>query len=127
MCTTNPVATPRSDRRTREGAVTHEMMHGEKVNFGTLTQLLLADHSSAEIDELLAFSTTVGLPTTLSDIGLAEGDLETLRTVAATAAAPGETMHNMPFPVTTTMTLDAMMAADSYATSYRRRHNLDTR
>jgi len=106
-------------------AETHGTMHGEKVNFGTLTQLVLADHTSAEIDELLAFATTVGLPTTLGEIGLAEGDLDTLRTVAATATAPGETMHNMPFPVTSTMTLDAMVAADAYATSYRRRHGLD--
>jgi glycerol dehydrogenase len=91
---------------------THAMMHGEKVNF------------SAEIDDLVAFSVTVGLPATLTEIGLGEADLETLSTVARAATVPGETIHNMPFTVTAKMTLDAMVAADAYAMSYRERHGV---
>jgi glycerol dehydrogenase len=103
---------------------THAMMHGEKVNFGTLTQFAMEDRPGAEIDDLVAFSVTVGLPATLTEIGLGEADLETLSTVARAATAPGETIHNMPFTVTAKMTLDAMVAADAYAMSYRERHGL---
>jgi glycerol dehydrogenase len=103
---------------------THAMMHGEKVNFGTLTQFALEDRPSAEIDELVGFSTQVGLPVTLAEVGLGAVDLDTLKTIAQTATAPGETIHNMPFPVTAAMTLDAMVAADAYALSYRQRHGL---
>jgi glycerol dehydrogenase len=103
---------------------THAMMHGEKVNFETLTQFALEDRPSAEIDELVSFSTQVGLPVTLAEVGLGTVDLDTLKTIAQTATAPGETIHNMPFPVTAAMTLDAMVAADAYALSYRQRHSL---
>jgi glycerol dehydrogenase len=39
--------------------------------------------------------------------------------VAKAATLPGETIHNMPFSVTSTMVVDAMVAADSYARAYQ--------
>ena len=34
---------------------TQAMMHGEKVNFGTLTRFAMEDRPTAEIDDLVAF------------------------------------------------------------------------
>jgi glycerol dehydrogenase len=94
---------------------THHFMHGEKVNFGTLTQFALEDRPTREINEFVAFCTSVGLPTTLEDLDLGKAGKDELMAVAKAATASGETIHNMPFKVTPQMVVDAMIAADSYA------------
>jgi glycerol dehydrogenase len=57
--------------------------------------------------------------TALADLGLGEAGKEKLLTVAKAATVPGETIHNMPFAVTSEMVVDAMVAADSYSRAYR--------
>jgi glycerol dehydrogenase len=98
---------------------THHYMHGEKVNIGTLTQFTLEDRPTKEIHEFIEFCLGVGLPTTLADVGLQNVSREELMTVARAATLPGETSHNMPFPVTPDMVLDGIIAADAYARAYR--------
>lgn len=93
-------------------------MHGEKVNFGTLTQFALEDKPTQEINDFIAFCKSVGLPTTLADLGLAKAGRDELMVVAKAATASGETIHNMPFAVTPQMVLDAMVAADAYSKAY---------
>lgn len=97
---------------------THHHMHGEKVNFGTLTQFALEDRPTSEINEFLSFCKSVGLPTTLADVGLEGADLDVLKTVADAATSPQETIHNMPFAVSSRMVLDAMVAADAYSRAH---------
>jgi glycerol dehydrogenase len=97
---------------------THHYMHGEKVNFGTLTQFALEDRPTKEINEFVGFCMSVGLPTTLEDLDLGGVAKAELMAVAKAATAPGETIHNMPFSVTPQMVVDAMIAADSYARAY---------
>ncbi len=53
-----------------------------------------------EIEDFVVFTTEVGLPNTLTEIGLSVDDRDVLRAVAEAACAEGETIHNMPFPVT---------------------------
>ncbi len=92
---------------------THSYLHGEKVAFGVLTQLVLEGAPADEIDTVLNFCAEVGLPTTLAALGLADADSDTLSAVATRATAPGETIHNEPFTVDAAMTLDALRAADA--------------
>lgn len=47
----------------------HNMLHGEKVAFGTLVQLVLEDAPDNEIFTLIDFCRTVGLPTCLAMMG----------------------------------------------------------
>ena len=47
----------------------HALIHGEKVAFGLLTQLLLAGRHQAEIDEIYRDQKAVGLPITLAAVG----------------------------------------------------------
>ncbi len=48
----------------------HHLFHGEKVAFGTLTQLVLENRELDEIEEVLDFCTDVGLPVTLAEMGV---------------------------------------------------------
>ncbi len=49
---------------------THDATHGEKVNIGTITQLVLEGRDDKFIEDYVEFSRAIGLPTALSDIGL---------------------------------------------------------
>ncbi len=97
---------------------THRYLHGEKVAFGTLVQLVLEGKPRSTIEEVLAFMHRVGLPLTVADIGLAQADPATLEAVAERSVAPGETMHNEPFEVRPGMVRDAILAADSLGRSW---------
>ena len=99
---------------------THAYMHGEKVAFGLLAQLVLESQPQSVVEEVLAFSNSVGLPTTLADIGIADPTEELLGMIAKRATAPGETIHNEPMAVTPQMVMDAIRTADTAGTSYRR-------
>lgn len=90
---------------------THSYMHGEKVAFGVLTQLVLENAESAEIDRVLDYLRSVGLPTSLRQLGVERTD-ENVRIVAAAAVRPAETIHLMPFPVSERDIYAAIMVAD---------------
>ena len=79
---------------------THGMYHGEKVAFGTLVQLVLQNAELEVLEEVLDFCQSVGLPTTLAELGIQKVVPEEIRAVAEAACAPGETLHNMPMEVT---------------------------
>ncbi len=91
---------------------TIDMYHGEKVAFSTIAQLVLANAPLATLDEAIHFCITVGLPVTLAELGVTEVMPEKIRLVAQTATLPGESIHNMPFPVDTTKVADAILTAD---------------
>lgn len=77
---------------------THGLAHGQKVNIGSVTQLVMEGAPSADIRDFIEFTTRVGLPTTLTEIGL-DADSAELAQVAELATVPGETIHSMPFEV----------------------------
>ncbi len=89
----------------------HHLLHGEKVAFGTLTQLVLENAPKEEIDEVLNFCRAVGLPTNLHDMGVKELNLDKLMEVAEASCAEGETIHNMPFEVTAKSVYAALLTA----------------
>ena len=91
---------------------THPMQHGEKVAFGTLTQLVLENAPLPEIQEVIDFCRSVGLPTCLADLRVTDVTREKLMPVAETASAEGETIHNLPFEVTAEAVLAALLTAD---------------
>ena len=91
---------------------THDFYHGEKVAFGTLTQMVLENLCLDEICKVIAFCKSVGLPTTLAQLGIKAATPEKLMAVAKAACAPGETIHNMPFVVTPEAVCSAMIVAD---------------
>ena len=92
---------------------THAFYHGEKVAFGTLASLFLTDKSIDVIDEVFDFCESVGLPTTLARIGLADVSDEELLAVAEASCAEGETIHNDSVPVTPRSVFAALKGADA--------------
>ncbi|MFH7212669.1 bifunctional L-1,2-propanediol dehydrogenase/glycerol dehydrogenase, partial [Klebsiella pneumoniae] len=74
----------------------HHYYHGEKVAFGTLTQLVLENAPVEEIETVAALSHAVGLPITLAQLDIKEDVPAKMRIVAEAACAEGETIHNMP-------------------------------
>lgn len=90
----------------------HHFFHGEKVAFGTLVHLVLENAPKSEIDEVLAYCKSVGLPTSLGDLGVKEITNEKVMAVAKLATAENETIHNMPFKVTAEDVYAAIYTAD---------------
>lgn len=97
---------------------THELYHGEKVAFGTLVQLVLENAPSEEIEEVLFFCKDVGLPTTLTDLGIKEIKPDEIMEVAKLACSPDDTLGNMPFEVTADDVYAAIMGADALGRNF---------
>lgn len=92
---------------------THSYWHGEKVAIGTQALAILGDRPPGLIDEVFDFCSRVGLPTTLAEIGLGEASDAELMQAAEAACAPGETIHNAPYPVSPKAVLAALRAGDA--------------
>jgi glycerol dehydrogenase len=97
---------------------THAYLHGEKVAFGLLAQLVAEGRPRGLIDQVIHFSFSVGLPITLGQLGLTQISDSALLTVAERTCAPGETAHNEPFAVTPQLVADAIIAADNLGTQF---------
>jgi glycerol dehydrogenase len=93
---------------------THKYYHGEKVAIGTLASLFLTDKPKDTIDEVYSFCESVGLPTTLGEIGLAGVSDEELMKVAEASCKEGETIHNEPVPISPQMVFYSLKSADAY-------------
>lgn len=98
---------------------THDRHHGEKVAFGTLVQLVLEGRDSCLIEEVLGFCRSVGLPTTLRDLGLENLTPSRAAAIAERTVAAGETAHNEAFEVTADAIRDAIFAADAWGRAFR--------
>ena len=97
---------------------THAMLHGEKVAFGTLVQLVLENAPTETLEQVLGFCLEVGLPVTLAELGVEDASRERVMAVAEAACAPADTVGNMPFDVTPEMLADAILGADALGRYY---------
>ena len=101
---------------------THKYFHGEKVAFGTLAQLCLENAPLEELEEVIDFCLSVGLPVCLADIGVTELSEEELMAVARKASIPEESVHSMPFPVSAEQVAAAILTADAIGRQYKALH-----
>jgi len=92
----------------------HNLMHGEKVAFGIISQLCLdEDYDSEETYEIVDFMIAVGLPVTFADLNMEEVTREKLQAIADACAGEGSLCVNHPFDVCADSAIDAMIAADA--------------
>lgn len=98
---------------------THKYFHGEKVAFGTIAQLTLENAPMEEIEEVLDFCLSIGLPVCLEDIGVDHITEEELYQVAEKACIPEESIYAMPFPITVEKVAAAITLADSIGKEYK--------
>lgn len=91
---------------------THKFFHGEKVAFGVIVHLILENAPREELNEVINYCKSIGLPTCLKDLNIIDASREKIMAVATAACAEGESIHNMPFKVTTDDVFAAILAAD---------------
>ena len=96
----------------------HHLTHGEKVTYGTLTQLFLENRPTEEIDKYINFYQKLGLPTTLKEMHLDKVSYEDLLKVGELATSPTETIHQMSFEITAADVADALLTVDAYVKNY---------
>lgn len=99
---------------------THKYFHGEKVAFGTLCQLVLENAATEELEEVLSFLISVGLPVCLEDIGVPKISAEELKAVAQKSCIAEESIHAMPFPVTEEAVTAAIITADAIGKQFKK-------
>ncbi|MCC2685337.1 MAG: dhaD [Paenibacillaceae bacterium] len=91
----------------------HHALHGSKVAYGILVQLIMEGRPREEVDELRRFYRSVDLPCSLSELGIERPLSEAeRREIARVALLPVSTMGMMPFPVTESMVVTAMKQTD---------------
>lgn len=91
----------------------HGKFHGQKVSFGTVAQLVMEGRPSRDVNEVLNFCLSIGLPVCLEDVGVVNPTREEIRKVAEATTAEGETIHSTWFTVTADMVESAIWAADA--------------
>ncbi len=99
---------------------THAFYHGEKVAFGVLAGLVLTDAPPEEAKTVYSFCEKIGLPTTLTDIGLKNCPRDKLMLVAEKACAPGEYIHHEAGEITAEKVLQAILAANALGESRKK-------
>jgi glycerol dehydrogenase len=96
----------------------HDRLHGEKVAFGTLVQLVLERSPEDELKEVLTFMKSVDLPMTLAQLGMETLDYDTLGKVAEAACVPTETIKNLSPDIKAEDVLSAILEADKIGRTY---------
>jgi len=98
---------------------THGLAHGQKVNIGSLTQLVMEGAPTSDIRDFIEFTTRVGLPTTLTEVGLRADDSAALKTIADASTSENETIHAMPFEVHSDDVVSALRSIERFAVQVR--------
>ncbi len=94
----------------------HGTLHGEKVAYGILVQLRLeemaANNSLAATarQQLIQFYDQLGLPTSLTDMGMDQITVAQLQQAATVACREGSDIHHLPFPVQPAQLMAAMVS-----------------
>ncbi|KAM3090066.1 iron-containing alcohol dehydrogenase family protein [Phormidesmis sp. 146-35] len=94
----------------------HGTLHGEKVAFGILVQLRLEEMiqgnqlAATARQQLLKFYREIGLPQTLTELGLESVTIAALQKSAEIACAETSDIHRLPFSVTPAQLMAAMVS-----------------
>lgn len=91
-------------------------LHGEKVAFGVLCQLVAENRPTEEVDEVVNFCLDVGLPVTLEDLHI-EKTSENIKVIAE--ASMGSFWSSEPFYVTPEMVENYIVMADALGHTYK--------
>ncbi|BCG58781.1 glycerol dehydrogenase [Paenibacillus sp. URB8-2] len=94
-------------------------LHGERVAFGVLCQLVLENRDKGELEEVIRFNLSIGLPVTLQDIGIAEPEPSVIRT-AAKAALHSPLILREPLDLTEDMLYHAIYSAHVLGNYYKK-------
>ena len=91
-------------------------LHGEKVAFGIICQLLAEHAPMQEVEEVVKFNISVGLPVTLEDMGI-EADEDNFRKIAGSPELTEWTRE--PFYTNARLVADVVKSADALGRMYK--------
>lgn len=92
---------------------TEGALHGELVAFGTIAQLVMENYPKRELDRVIGFCISVGLPVTLRELGVRDASPGTVEKAAEMACMEGLTTHNSYFEVGPHLILGAILGANA--------------
>jgi glycerol dehydrogenase len=95
----------------------HKSLHGEKVAFGVICQLVIENRPTEELHEVIDFCLSIGLPITLEQLQV-EATRENVRIIADASMASN--WSSEPFSITADMVYDAIISADRYVHDYKK-------
>lgn len=95
---------------------THKYLHGEKVAFGIVCQLVLENAPKEIVDQVMTFMVDIGLPVTLGQLDV-EPTHENIMAIAEKTVS-GPLIHQEPFFVSLQSVYSAILAADELGKSY---------
>ena len=98
----------------------HQCLHGEKVAFGTICQLVIENAPKTEIYEVIEFCRSVGLPTTLAELGIVEDVDSKIKKVAASCYDRAGLVYNCPFDVNEDLIYATILTADEIGKNYKK-------
>ncbi len=110
---------PRTARRhhgTRRGA---RIAARQEVAVGLIVQLVLERRPPGELTEVLDFCTAVGLPTSLTALGVRRDLRAAARVVTEAALAPGESTYATPAQLSVESIVESILEAEEIAASAR--------
>ncbi|KAI0074770.1 glycerol dehydrogenase [Panus rudis PR-1116 ss-1] len=99
----------------------HHLLHGEKVAFGIVAQLVLSNTPPHELEKYLSVLLSVNLPITFEQLGISDVTDEQLRAVAKLATAETETVWCLESVVNEDVVYGAIKAADAVGKQFVRK------
>ncbi|KAI0078654.1 glycerol dehydrogenase [Panus rudis PR-1116 ss-1] len=91
----------------------HHLLHGEKVAFGIVAQLVLSNSPPEELEKYLTFLLSVDLPITFEQLGIPNVTDEQIRAVAKLATVETETVWWVDSVINEDLVFGAIKAADA--------------
>lgn len=100
-----------------------DLLHGEKVAFGVLCQLVLENQSVNEIEIVWDLFVAAGLPVSFEDLGIEKGEeTDTVRAIARKSMS-GAFWDHEPFPVEEDDICHAMIETDRLSMWFKQKYN----
>jgi len=97
----------------------HHLTHGEKVAYGTLTQMVLEQRPDEEIARYVRFYRAINMPTTLKELHLENESWEGLLKIGELANSDGDTLKNLNPHLSAEDIANAILAVDTFSKSVK--------
>lgn len=91
----------------------HQFLHGHKVGYGILVQLAV-ENKWSEITKLQLFYRSLGIPTSLFDMGLSHLTESEIDFIAIQASKPELPVHHLPYPVNAAIIASAIHKLEAF-------------
>lgn len=96
----------------------HNYLHGEKVSFGLVCEMVLENTPKEELDKVLKFMVRLGLPVTFADINIEMTD-DNLDTIVHHAVHVNALCNREPVVISDNIVRHAMIRADELGRAYK--------